>query len=60
MKEKILCDNCNKSIDYECYDYHETEQEEEIEEIECPHCKTKLSVSWYATHNFQTTIKNEE
>ena len=59
MKDEIYCDNCNKIIPYENYDYWEHDEDEEIEVIECPHCKCKLSVSWYSTHYFKCNLIEE-
>jgi DNA-directed RNA polymerase subunit RPC12/RpoP len=59
MKQMIFCDNCRKGIDYDCDEYYDTPQDEEIEEIECPHCKSKLSVSWSMSVDFNTRLKEK-
>jgi Zn finger protein HypA/HybF involved in hydrogenase expression len=57
MTESILCDKCLNVFDWDSKDWFESEEEEEIEEIECPKCKTKLSVSYTKEVNFRTHIK---
>jgi len=57
MKDTIFCPECDKSFRYEHNDYWEYEEGDEMEEIECEHCKTKLSMSWYSTHYFQCNKK---
>ena len=54
---KIMCNKCYELIEYENYDYWETEVEETLEEIECPKCKAKLEVYWEAEPNFCTREK---
>jgi len=47
--ETVLCDKCIESIDINDIaegEYYETDAEDTIEEIECPHCWTLNEIYW--------------
>lgn len=53
MNEESFCPYCDELVDLSFTDdYWETEQGEEIVQVDCPNCQKPISVSWEVSHSF--------
>jgi len=57
---KVRCWKCYKSFEIDTDEYWETEQEETINIVICPHCNAPNSITWANTVYFGTHEPDEK
>ena len=52
--DDFICDKCNKGINIEEFELYDLYCDEDIQHINCPHCKEQISIEISKKYSFRT------